>query len=311
VDVDYRLNPPVENTELDHLYAAAWPNHRSPRDFGPELVQLLAFIGAYLDNELIGWVKLAWDGAAHAFLLEPTVHPRLRHRRIGRTLVQHAVDVARKRGLEWVHVDYEPRLANFYRACGFEQTAAGVIRLGRPPVDAASANSASRRVIVIFPNVADLASVTAYRNRWDPLASTIEPHLTLVFPFADAISPRALDHHIRRATSGIQAFNIRLSGVSGFEGENIFANVKIGNDPLIALHDALYTGPLQRHLSLMHTFVPHVTIGRVADQVGFARALEEATSLGIDARVLAQTLSVYRIEADGSRSIETEVSLGA
>ncbi len=138
MDIDYRLNPLLENDQLDRLYAAAWPNHKSPWDFGPELAHLLAVVGAFADNELIGCVKLAWDGAVHAFLLEPTVHPRLRHRGIGRTLVQHAVDVARKRGLEWVHVDYEPQLSDFYRACGFEPTAAGLLRLDCPPAEAAS-----------------------------------------------------------------------------------------------------------------------------------------------------------------------------
>jgi hypothetical protein len=68
---DYRLNPPVSNEQLDRLYAAAWPHHQPPFDFGPELEHLLAFIGAYVDDQLIGCVKVAWDGAVHAFLLEP------------------------------------------------------------------------------------------------------------------------------------------------------------------------------------------------------------------------------------------------
>ena len=310
MDIEYRLNPPVDNTAVDSLYAAAWPNHTSPWDFAPELVHLLAFVGAYLDDELVGCVKLAWDGAVHAFLLEPTVHPRLRHRRIGRTLVQHAVDVARKAGLQWVHVDYEPHLANFYRACGFEPTAAGLIRLDRPSTEAGPHSKQPRRVIVVFPDLAELLPVIAYRSRWDPLADHIAPHLTLVFPFVDGLSPADLHDHIVLAASGVQPFNFRLSGVSGSEGENIFLNVKTGNDPLIAVHDALYTGPLQRHLSRLHTYVPHVTIGRVADHIGFAKALEEAVSLGIDAEVLARQLSVYTIEPDGSRHIEAEVPLG-
>jgi GNAT superfamily N-acetyltransferase len=82
----------------------------------------------YLGDELIGFVRLAWDGG-HAFLLEPTVRPDLRRRGIGRALVERAVAVARERGLEWVHVDYEPHLREFYRACGFTPTDAGLIRL--------------------------------------------------------------------------------------------------------------------------------------------------------------------------------------
>ncbi len=129
MDIEYRVNPTVTNAELDRLYAVSWPNHRPPYDFRPELERSLAFVGAYAGEELIGFVRLAWDGSVHAFLLEPTVHPDLRRRGIGRSLVERAVAVARERGMEWVHVDYAPDLREFYRACGFTPTDAGLIRL--------------------------------------------------------------------------------------------------------------------------------------------------------------------------------------
>ena len=127
--IEYRVSPPVTNDELDRLYAVSWPNHHPPYDFCPELERSLAFVGAYASNELIGFVRLAWDGGVHTFLLEPTVHPDLRRRGIGRTLVERVVAVARERGAEWVHVDYEPHLGAFYHACGFTPTDAGLIRL--------------------------------------------------------------------------------------------------------------------------------------------------------------------------------------
>lgn len=129
MDIEYRVNPAVANAELDRLYAASWPHHHPPYDFRPELELALAYVCAYAQGELIGFVRLAWDGGVHAFLLEPTVHPDFRRRGIGRTLVARAVAVARDRGLEWVHVDYEPHLREFYRACGFVPTDAGLIHL--------------------------------------------------------------------------------------------------------------------------------------------------------------------------------------
>lgn len=127
--IEYRVNPPVSNAELDQLYAISWPNHHPPYDFRPELERSLAFVGAYAGEELIGFVRLAWDGSVHTFLLEPTVRPDFRRRGIGRSLVERAVAVARERGMGWVHVDYEPHLREFYRACGFLPTDAGLIRL--------------------------------------------------------------------------------------------------------------------------------------------------------------------------------------
>ena len=129
MDIEYRVNPTVTNAELDQLYAVSWPNHHPPYDFRPELERSLAFVSAYAGDELIGFVRLAWDGSIHAFLLEPTVRPDFRRRGIGRSLVERAVAVARERGMEWVHVDYEPHLREFYQACGFTPTDAGLIRL--------------------------------------------------------------------------------------------------------------------------------------------------------------------------------------
>jgi GNAT superfamily N-acetyltransferase len=129
MDVEYRLNPAVTNAELDQLYAVSWPNHRPPYDFRPELERALVYACAYRGDELVGFVRLAWDGSIHTFLLEPTVRPDLRRRGIGRTLVERVVTVARERGMEWVHVDYDPDLRDFYRACGFQPTEAGLIHL--------------------------------------------------------------------------------------------------------------------------------------------------------------------------------------
>lgn len=128
-DIEYRVNPPVTNAELDQLYLVSWPDHHPPYDFRSELERSLAFVGAYAGENLIGFVRLAWDGSVHAFLLEPTVHPDYRRRGIGRSLVGRAVAAARERGMEWVHVDYEPHLGAFYRACGFTPTNAGLIHL--------------------------------------------------------------------------------------------------------------------------------------------------------------------------------------
>jgi GNAT superfamily N-acetyltransferase len=79
----------------------------------------------------VGFVNLAWDGGIHAFLLDTTVHAAWQRRGIGRRLVGEAVAVAAARGMEWVHGDYEPHLDDFYRACGFQPTLAGLIRLPR------------------------------------------------------------------------------------------------------------------------------------------------------------------------------------
>ncbi len=124
----YRMSPSITNEELNAVYGAAWGKD-AVYDFQPTLQHSLAYVCAYAGDQLVGFVNLAWDGGVHAFILDTTVHPTWQRRGIGRTLVERAVAVARERGMEWVHVDFEPHLLPFYRRCGFRHTEAGVIDL--------------------------------------------------------------------------------------------------------------------------------------------------------------------------------------
>lgn len=126
--ISYQICSPVNDDALNALFAAAWPEHQ-PNAVAPILRRSLAYVCAYAGDELIGFANLAWDGGAHAFLLDPTVHPAWRRRGIGTRLVQEVVAVARRAGVEWVHVDYEPQLRAFYAACGFVPTEAALLRL--------------------------------------------------------------------------------------------------------------------------------------------------------------------------------------
>ncbi len=90
----------------------------------------LGWVSAHDGDQLVGFANLAWDGAGHAFLLDPKVHADWQHRGIGTELVRRARDAARDADCEWLHVDFEPRLRPFYfGACGFTSTDAGLIRL--------------------------------------------------------------------------------------------------------------------------------------------------------------------------------------
>ena len=151
--------------------------------------------------------------------------------------------------------------------------------------------------------------VLRLRERHDPLARLVPPHLTLVFPFEDPISDEALEAEVGRAIGGGASFPVVLRRVTLHEGEYLFLNVERGNDLLIALHDALYT-VLARHRSSLHTFVPHITVGRVArSEVAAALAASAACDGEIEGEV--DRVSVYAIARDGTREIRCEVPLEA
>jgi GNAT superfamily N-acetyltransferase len=129
--IAYRVSPALTNDEVNALFALAWPEH-TWRDFRPVLSRSLAYVCAYSGARLVGFVNLAWDGGYHAFLLDATVQPEFQRRGIGRELVRRVVAEAVARGIEWVHVDFEPHLQSFYEQCGFTHTAAGLMRLKHP-----------------------------------------------------------------------------------------------------------------------------------------------------------------------------------
>ena len=87
------------------------------------------FITAFDRDKCIGFIKLIWDGGQHGFILEPTVHPNYQRKGIGTDLLEQVKNESKKRNLEWLHVDFEPQLMNYYRCAGFYHTEAGLFDL--------------------------------------------------------------------------------------------------------------------------------------------------------------------------------------
>ncbi|MFF7215110.1 GNAT family N-acetyltransferase [Streptomyces sp. NPDC008238] len=94
----------------------------------------LGWVCAHREGELVGFVNVAWDGGAHAFVLDTVVAAHSRRSGIGAGLVAEAVRRARAAGCAWLHVDFEDGLREFYvDACGFVPTGAGLVALGDGP----------------------------------------------------------------------------------------------------------------------------------------------------------------------------------
>ncbi len=134
-DIDYRISPPLGDTLLNRLYAEVWPEHQD-RSFEPVLERSVTYVGAFnAEDQLVGFVYVAWDGGAHAFLLEPSVLPRYRGRGIGTELIRRAAREAADAGARWLHVDFSPDLERFYTASGFRPTHGGLIPLAKAEAD--------------------------------------------------------------------------------------------------------------------------------------------------------------------------------
>jgi GNAT superfamily N-acetyltransferase len=90
----------------------------------------LGWVCAFEADRLIGFVNVAWDGGVHAFVVDTLVARDRRHAGIGHRLLEAAERESRTAGCEWLHVDFEEDLREFYfGACGFSPTPAGLIAL--------------------------------------------------------------------------------------------------------------------------------------------------------------------------------------
>jgi ribosomal protein S18 acetylase RimI-like enzyme len=122
----------VDDRQLSMLHARAFGGNRAEVQPWSQRLErhALTWIGAFNAGQLVGFIRVCWDGGAHAFLLDAAVDPDSRHQGIGTSLVKAAANDARAAGCEWLHVDFEPHLEGFYLGmCGFRATNAGLIHL--------------------------------------------------------------------------------------------------------------------------------------------------------------------------------------
>ena len=132
--IEYRWRGPVDNAEMNRLHAEAFDTRVFTDDEWNWVDQLerhsLGWVTAREDDELLGFVNVAWDGLVHAWLQDTMVADDARHLGVGTQLVATAIQEARDAGCEWLHVDFDEELRPFYlEACGFTPTPAGLIQL--------------------------------------------------------------------------------------------------------------------------------------------------------------------------------------
>ena len=139
--ITYKWHGPFTSTEVSALHEEAFGgqgNSRGVGDWGAGTrdwrAQVerhsLGWVCARDGDDLAGFVNVAWDGGVHAFILDTLVAAGMRRQGIGTRLVALAAREARRAGCEWLHVDFEEHLREFYlTGCGFTPTSAGLIAL--------------------------------------------------------------------------------------------------------------------------------------------------------------------------------------
>ncbi|MFB5189170.1 2'-5' RNA ligase family protein [Alicyclobacillus fastidiosus] len=163
--------------------------------------------------------------------------------------------------------------------------------------------------IHIFPAFRNHRSVDLLRAKYDPLFSLIPPHITLVFPFESTMTLDDLTEHIRTCIVGMKPFRIAMTGITGADGAYLFLNVKVGNDPMIELHDRLYTGILRKYLNRSFTYSPHLTVGHIHDKQLYESALLETAQFNEAFETVVHEIALERIDETGRSTVERKIPL--
>lgn len=119
------------NPELNALHAECFEHPMFDDDWWSQVnCHSLGWVCMRLSGDLAGFVNVAWDGGVHAFLLDTMITSGARRHGHATRLVEEAVRHTKMSGCEWLHVDFDPHLRDFYlQVCKFQATDAGLIRL--------------------------------------------------------------------------------------------------------------------------------------------------------------------------------------
>jgi GNAT superfamily N-acetyltransferase len=131
---DYRWRGGFDNSEVNALHAEAFGTRVFSNEEWDWVKQTanhsLGWVTARQGGDLAGFVNVIWDGFTHAWIQDLMVANGSQRQGIGAAMVAMARDHAREANCEWLHVDFDDDLREFYYdACGFEPTNAGLIQL--------------------------------------------------------------------------------------------------------------------------------------------------------------------------------------
>lgn len=171
-----------------------------------------------------------------------------------------------------------------------------------------------RRCIMIFPKFENREVIDNIREKYDPLANHVRPHITLVFPFESDIAAGDLKEHISSIVSGIAPFELILNGITPVHsfGKYLFLNIAKGENAIIELHKRLYTGVLEKYYPEWlkgNFFLPHMTIGNFDNDNDFERAMNETKDVADSFKTTVNEVSVEIIDENEDSIIELVIPL--
>lgn len=161
---------------------------------------------------------------------------------------------------------------------------------------------------MIFPEFSNFHIIDQLRNMYDPLANLVKPHVTLVFPFESSIGTSNLANHIKCVLNDVEAFDLKLTGIYPHTvgGNYLFLKVVKGYNEIKKIHDNLYSSFLERFHNEMLPYIPHLTVGKISDDIKFQEAIQTTKDIHEVFETKVRKVSVEVIGDEGKSEIVYE-----
>ena len=160
-----------------------------------------------------------------------------------------------------------------------------------------------KRDILIFPKFKNINKIQELRNKCDPLANLIAPHITIAFPFSDNIPNEELIKKLTNLLKNFRPFTIVFKGISLSEDNYIFLNCMKGYQEIIELHNEIYKQILTSHLKKSIKYIPHITLGK-------ASSIQELDSFDYEFKTVVDEISIELIGEHEESIIIKNIKLG-
>ena len=160
-----------------------------------------------------------------------------------------------------------------------------------------------KRDILIFPRFKNINRIQEIRNKFDPLANLIAPHITIAFPFSDNISNEELIRKLTNLLEDFKPFTIVFKGISLSKDNYIILNCIQGNQEIIQLHNKIYEQILHSHFKNSIKYVPHITLGTT-------NTIQELDSFDYEFKTVVDEISIELIGEHEESIIIKKIKLG-
>lgn len=168
---------------------------------------------------------------------------------------------------------------------------------------------------MIFPQFENINIIDDIREKYDPLANHVRPHITLVFPFESNFKSIELKEHLEKTLTGIKPFRLTMDEIVKMDnplGMYLFLVLKEGTEDIKKLSSKLYTGilkPYKPEWLSEETFLPHMTIGNFTSRDELDKAFKEVSGIKETFTTMVDKVSIEIIDENEDSIIEIEVNL--